>query len=285
MNIRAWAALVAVTTAGVAALIGTAVNEQRLNPTPIAEIIAAEPVQVPAEFRAPASSPWVPGTAVMITKTLPVPGETIQVGQCTVAYSFTAGDRAFAVTASHCGTVGDHVWPVADGTEADFRAPVGQFIYSDLYDEASSRLDVGVIEISNPWLPMQAPEAVGPTVVAEVMGQLPEQICKYGMTTGETCGEPINQTGIEILADHDGVELRALAATARVCARAGDSGGPVYADIDGQRVIIGLVSGTRDADKSLSCDDPEAGPMTMSYTSVPAAQVVLDRVIPEAEYQ
>ena len=285
MRTPAWAGLAAVTIAGVGAVIAWSVDEQRQNPTPIAEIIAAAPAQVEAEYRAPAASPWAPGTSVMITRTLPVPGETIQVGQCTVAYSFTAGERSFAVTASHCGSPGDHVWPTADGEAADFASPVGQFLYSDLYDEQSSRLDVGVIEITNPWYAMTSPAQSIPTVVAELVGDLPETICKYGMTTGETCGTPINQTGIEILADHDGVELRALAATARVCARAGDSGGPVYADIDGQRVIIGLVSGTRDADKSLSCDDPEAGPMTMSYTSVPAAQVVLDRVIPEAEYQ
>ncbi|MDO5511421.1 trypsin-like serine protease [Corynebacterium sp.] len=285
MKTPAWASLAAVTALGVGAVIGWSVEEQRQHPTPIAEIIAAAPAQVEAAYRAPASSPWAPGTSVMITKTLPVPGETIQVGQCTVAYSFTAGERAFAVTASHCGTPGDHVWPTSDGAAADFAAPVGQFLYSDLYDEQSSRLDVGVIEITNPFFAMPLPEQTFPTVVAEFVGELPETICKYGMTTGETCGEPINQTGIEILADHNGVELRAVAATAAVCARAGDSGGPVYADIDGRRVIVGLVSGTRDAARDISCDDPTTGPMTMSYTSMPAIQSVVDRVVPEAEYQ
>jgi len=285
VNIRVWAGLVALTTAGVGSLIAWSVEDQRQHPTPIAEVIAAAPTQVPTEFRAPTASPWVPGTAVTITKTLPEPGETIQVGQCTIAYSFNAHDRTFAVTASHCGVPGDHVWATVDGVEADFSAPVGQFLYSDLYDEASSRLDVGIIEVSNPWHPMMTPATTVPTVVAEMVGELPETICKYGMTTGETCGPPINPTGVEILADHNGVELRAVAATAAVCARAGDSGGPVYAELDGQRVIIGLVSGTRDAAQEHSCADPEAGPMTMSYTSMPAIQTVIDRVIPEAEYQ
>ncbi|GAB3690017.1 trypsin-like serine protease [Corynebacterium nasicanis] len=285
MRIPAWLGLAAVSTTAVAGTIAWSVTEQRQHPTPIAEIIAAAPAQVEAEYRQPAASPWAPGTSVMITRTLPVPGETIQVGQCTVAYSFTAGERAFAVTASHCGVPGNHVWPTADGEMADFSAPVGQFLYSDLYDEQSSRLDVGLIEITNPWYAMSAPEQTGPTVVADLIGELPETICKYGMTTGETCGPPISQTGVEILADHDGQELRAVAATAAVCARAGDSGGPVYADLDGRRVIVGLVSGTRDAARELSCEDPAAGPMTMSYTSMPAIQTVLDRVIPEADYQ
>lgn len=285
MNIRVWAGLVAVTTAGVGSLIAWSVDDQRQNPTPIAEVIAAAPAHVPAEYRAPAASPWAPGTAVTITKTMPVPGETIQVGQCTVAYSFTAHERTFAVTASHCGTPGDYVWATVDGVDADFSAPVGRFFYSDLYDVDSSRLDVGLIEVTDPWRPMLSPDVTGPTVVAEMVGDLPATICKYGMTTGETCGSPINPTGVEILADHNGVELRAVAATAEVCARAGDSGGPVYADLDGQRVIIGLVSGTRDAAQDQACSDPAAGVMTMSYTSMPAIQTVIDRVVPEAEYQ
>lgn len=59
----------------------------------------------------------------------------------------------------------------------------------------------------------------------------------------------------------------------------------MYADLDGQRVIIGLVSGTRDAAQDQACSDPAAGVMTMSYTSMPAIQTVIDRVVPEAEYQ
>lgn len=285
MNTRLWAGMAAVTVTGVGSLITWSVADQERHPTPLAEVAAAAPTQTPPEFRAPASSPWAPGTGVTITATVPVPGETIEVGQCTVAYSFTAGDRAYAVTASHCGVPGDHVWPTVDGVEADFGAPVGRFIYSDLYDDASSRLDVGVIEITDPWYVMASADPLGDTVVAETVGDLPEVICKFGMTTGETCGEPINPTGVEILADHNGVELRAVAATAQVCARAGDSGGPVYADIDGHRVIVGLVSGTRDSDRDLACSDPGAGPMTMSYTSMPAIQTIIDRVVPGAEYQ
>ena len=285
MNTRLWAGLAAVTAVGVGSLISWSVEEQERNPTPAAEVAAAAPRQTPTQLRAPAASPWAPGTGVTITKTVPVPGETIQVGQCTVAYSFTADDRGYAVTASHCGMPGDHVWATVDGVNADFSAPVGTFIYSDLYDAASSRLDVGVIEITNPRYVMASPDPLEDTVVAESVGQLPEVICKFGVTTGETCGEPINSTGVEILADHDGVELRAVAATARVCARAGDSGGPVYADFDGRRVIVGLVSGTRDAGGELACTEPGAGPMTMSYTSMPAIQTVLDRVVPGARFE
>lgn len=280
MNIRLWAGLAAVTTAGVGSLISWSIADQAHNPTPIAQVAAAEPT-----LRTPTASPWAPGTGVTITKTVPVPGETIEVGQCTVAYSFTAGERSYAVTASHCGLPGDKVWATVDGVRADFDAPVGTFLYSDLYDEDSSRLDVGLIEITDPWYEMSAPDTRAATVVAETVGELPEIICKFGQTTGETCGHPINPHGVEILADHKGAELRAVAATAQVCARAGDSGGPVYADYDGHRVIVGLVSGTRDTDQDFGCADPAAARVTMSYTSMPAIQTVIDRVVPGAEYQ
>lgn len=285
MNVRAWAGLAAVTATGVGSLVAWSVADQERNPTPIAEVVAASPEQTPAEFRAPTASPWAPGTGVTVTERTPVPGETIEVGQCTVAYSFTAGERAYAVTASHCGMPGNKVWATVDGVEADFSTQAGTFIYSDLYDYESSRLDVGVIEITDPRHPMPAPDLPPDTLVAEQIGQLPEVVCKFGMTTGETCGSPLNSTGVEILADHNGVELRAVAATAQVCARAGDSGGPVYADVEGRRVIVGLVSGTRDSDRDLACSDPTAGQMTMSYTSMPAIQTVIDRVVPGAEYR
>ena len=64
----------------------------------------------------------------------------------------------------------------------------------------------------------------------------------------------------------------------------GDSGGPVYADLDGQRVIIGLVSGTRDAAAEHQCDAPAGPDMAMSYTAMPGILEVIDREVPAAEY-
>lgn len=290
MNLRAWGLAASLTAVGVAGTISSAVTEQRAHPTPLADIIAADPVTVPAELRSPVASPWNPGAAVMITADMPVPGETVRVGQCTVAYSFTAGERSYAVTASHCGRPGDIVWPLldpgADGNvgRADFREPVGRFIYSDLYDPETSRLDVGIIEITNPWFTMNAPESAGPTILAPQVGELSGPVCKYGITTGETCGIPLQSWEEEILADHEGSEIRAFAATAEVCARAGDSGGPVYTEIDGHRAIIGVVSGTRRSEREVSCTEPTEEPVTMSYTSMSGIQDVVDRIIPEAEY-
>lgn len=279
-----WALTAAMVTMGVGTLIYQGVDYDRTHPAPQVVQAQAQDLAAAPALRVPVASPWAPGTAVTITTTRPVPGETIQVGQCTVAYSFTAGEQAYAVTASHCGSPGDYVWATEDGATADFSEPVGSFVYSDLYDLETNSLDVGLIEISDTRRVMLAPDPGAPTVVASDITDLPETICKYGTTTGETCGQPLTSSGVEILADNHGLELRALASTAAICARAGDSGGPVYADLDGQRVIIGLVSGTRDAAAEHQCDAPAGPDMAMSYTAMPGILEVIDREVPAAEY-
>ncbi|RNE49539.1 trypsin-like serine protease [Corynebacterium alimapuense] len=290
MDIGIWAGLAVVTAAGVSTAVTLGVVSQAndpistiaLAPAPETEVVNASSQD---SWRMPETSPWAPGTSVTITATEPVPGETISVGHCTVAYSFTAGERAYAVTASHCGSPGDLVWSTSDELSVDFEAPVGTFSYSDLYSPDTNQLDVGIIEIISPDYPVSAPNVQAVTLVADELVILPDVICKYGTTTGETCGKPLDSTGVELLTDSDGVELRAVAATAEMCARAGDSGGPVYADLDGQRVIVGLVSGTRDAAIGQSCEDTSAGPMILSYTAMPDIQEVIDRVVPDADYR
>lgn len=284
MRTGIWATTAIILGAGVAAIAGYAITEQAAHPTVIAEAAPAPEQLIPsASVRVPVDSPWAPGTAVTITSTLPVPGQEIRVGQCTIAYSFTAGEKAYAVTASHCGQVGNHVWPSTENMEANFDAPVGSFVYSDLYDPAGEKLDAGIIEITNRAIGMRSPDNTAGTAVAQDITGLPPEVCKYGNTTGVTCGEPQASEALAILTGHDGTELEAFASTAQICAQPGDSGGPVYADLDGQRVIIGLVSGTRGADDAAGCG-PELGSMTMSYTAMPKIQHLVDRVVPGADY-
>ncbi|AGF72971.1 trypsin-like serine protease [Corynebacterium halotolerans] len=250
--------------------------------------LVAEPGQEPqpaTTLRVPEASPWAPGTSITITDHAPVPGEVVQVGHCTVAYSFTTPETSWAVTAAHCGSPGDLVWATNDGAEVDFSAPVGHFTYSGLYGAESSELDVGIIEITDPARWMSAPDPAAPTLLADRVDDLPAQVCKYGTTTGHTCGEPLLSHTRELLVNDDGVEVTAVAGTARVCARAGDSGGPVYANVGEQRVIVGLVSGTRDAITGTGCEGPDAGEMTMSYTPMPRIQDLVDRVVPGAQFE
>lgn len=287
MKTGVWAGSAVLVAAGISAFVGFAVVEQERNPAPSVAQSHAEEIVEPApsaSLRLPVESPWSPGTAVTMTRGLPVPGETIQVEQCTVAYTFTAGERAYAVTASHCGSPGAYVWPTGDGVTADFSTPVGTFLYSDLYDINSSELDVGIIEITDRSYPMAEPNLNAATVLADEITALPDEICKYGSTTGHTCGPRLDSGGVEILADSHGLELKARASTAEVCARSGDSGGPVFATFEGEDVIIGLVSGTRDAVSELSCSESIGVPMTMSYTAMPEIQDVVDRVVAGAEY-
>ncbi len=244
---------------------------------------AVEPQPV-TTLRIPESSPWAPGTAIVMTDRVPSPGEVVQVGHCTVAYSFTTDEAAWAVTAAHCGNPGDLVWATRDGVAVDFSAPVGYFTYSDLYEAETSELDVGIIEITDPARWMSAPDPAVPTLLADRVENLPGEICKYGTTTGHTCGEPLLTHSRELLINDEGLEVTSVAGTARVCARAGDSGGPVYADVGHRRVIIGLVSGTRDGVADNGCDDPAAGEMTMSYTPMTRIQDLVDRVVEGARF-
>lgn len=296
MNTRTWAGLGLALLSAVAAVIFFGVDHNDRLPAPVtaasgpvpsapeADFAGAEEPEPVTTLRIPETSPWAPGTAIAMTDAVPAPGEVVQVGHCTVAYSFTTPESAWAVTAAHCGEPGDLVWSTTDGVSVDFRAPVGVFTYSDLYEPGSSELDVGIIEITDPARGMTSPDPAAPTLLADRVETLPDRICKYGTTTGHTCGAPLLSHSRELLVNDDGVEVTSVAGTARLCARAGDSGGPVYADVDERRVIIGLVSGTRDGVADNGCDDPAAGEMTLSYTPMTRIQDLVDRVVAGARF-
>ncbi len=297
MQTRWWAATALALLGLVAALVMLGVNQHSSLSRPVTAAAGAVPsppeLGVPDNseplpstiLRIPEASPWVPGVSITMTDREPVPGESIRVSRCTVAYSFTTPTTAYAVTAAHCGGPGDLVWAVTGDGEPDFSAPVGTFTYSDLYDPGTSLLDVGVIEITDPARVLNAPDLPAETVLIDRLDLPPEQVCKFGTTTGHTCGEILLLHSRERLVDNNGRELPAVSSTARVCARAGDSGGPVYMDLGHSNVIVGVVSGTRDGSPGSGCGDLEAEGMTMSYTPMTRIQDVVDRVIPDGLYR
>lgn len=246
-------------------------------PPSLTEPPATEPVTAD-RFR-DLDGPIPPGAALDVSGQAPTPGTVFHYQSCTAAYSFSTPDgRTFAVTASHCGDVGDSVWAGRAGQDFVFPAdPIGTIIYSDLFAADSHALDVAIIELSRPVTPSEfdAP-ADGPVAVAETLDVLPTQVCKDGRVTGRTCGPLTHAPAMGRL--HDGDDAwQSASARARVCAKAGDSGGPVFGDIDGLRVIVGLVSGV---DHALADDAPcDSADLELSFTPAADAQRLIGELV------
>ncbi|MCZ9300024.1 trypsin-like serine protease [Corynebacterium marquesiae] len=198
---------------------------------------------IPNESYSPAAAPLAPGTALDLSGDEPRPGAYFNYQSCTAAWSFTLADaRTIAVTASHCGKPGDKVWAgTADGDFSYPAEPIGEVIYSDFYSEDSHDLDVAFIEITGSaeyYVP-----GVVDNSVATSLAHLPHQVCKLGRVTDETCGTLSHDAEMAQL-NSEGLQRDSLAARARVCSTNGDSGGPVYGEVEGKQTIVGVVSGT-----------------------------------------
>lgn len=191
----------------------------------------------------PALAALPPGTAIDISGQVPTPGASFNFQVCTAAWSFQLEDgRSIAVTASHCAKPGEKVWAGVQSGEFRYPAePIGEVIYSDFYAQPTHDLDVAFIELYRD-AEYYTPEWMG-TEIAQSLDHLPSQVCKLGRSTGQTCGQFSHDTQpSKLLAGEDSLESNA--ASASVCAAAGDSGGPVYAQLSQGPVIVGLVSGT-----------------------------------------
>lgn len=229
------------------------------------------------EFVQLTASPMPAGTAIDISSDYPVPGEYFDFNHCTAAYSFTlVGGRSFAVTASHCGKEGDIVWAGNQDGSFTFPAdPVGTVVYSDLFAPGTRNLDVALIELNGLGI-FDTPQTVDNTVATQ-LNELPPEVCKLGRMTGITCGQVTHQPALGRLntGEH---EVDSESARAQVCARTGDSGGPVFAEIDGRSVIVGLVSGTsRLLEKGQSCDG--VTDIDLSFTSAIEIQRLAEEIL------
>lgn len=257
--------------AGVDSATAEGVNEEELQ-------VPQEPQELADSVLSPSYAPLQPGTAIDISADYPVPGQHFNFSYCTVAYSFSTEDgRSFAVTASHCGKVGDLVWAgTPDNTFAFPAEPIGTFIYSSLYTENAENLDIGLIELNGNVANLYAPREME-THIAGRMEALPDYVCKMGRMTYQTCGNLTHQSTSSILRFGE-QEIRSTAARAQVCARNGDSGGPVFAMVDGRDIIVGLVSGTTEhMDEGQTCADVEN--MELSFVSILDIQSVLDQLL------
>lgn len=233
---------------------------------------------IPNESYSPATAPLAPGTALDLSGDEPQPGAYFNYQSCTAAWSFTLADaRTIAVTASHCGKPGDKVWAgTADGDFSYPAEPIGEVIYSDFYSEDSHDLDVAFIEITGS-AEYYVPGAVDNSV-ATSLAHLPLQLCKLGRVTDETCGTLSHDAEMAQL-NSEGLQRDSLAARARVCSTNGDSGGPVYGEVEGKQTIVGVVSGTtQHLEEGHTCQTTQTD-MELSFTLATDIQLLAKEVL------
>lgn len=317
-SLAAWLGAVAVTALAVTGVATIGINHE---PVTVADGTAAQVAPAPEEGAdeapssgadpaaaatqvagqpalSPQSSPWPPGTTFHLTSEYPEAGVPFNATECTAAMSFDGGNgRLYAVTASHCGHVGDLIWPADGATIADYTEELGQIVYSGLDAPADSEtergVDVAIIEIYNPTRPMvmgaEPPES---TVLADYPADLNGEVCKIGGTTGETCGVAGPRDERYVMVDPvTSAEVRTTGDTAYLCAQRGDSGGPVTATVAGREVVIGLVSGTRsdaaalgEAESLSQCqgDGVDSAAGAVAYATAGQIRQVIEEVVPDA---
>lgn len=199
------------------------------------------------------NSPDIPGEskeAEAKGKSLYGPGTPVFVGEnnlCTVTATGTDDEgRKLAITAGHCGEVGDTVVS-ADSWRV---GPSGTVVSrSEKYDYEVIELGPNA-EVTNSYNGVTA-NNVGKQQAGSVA-------CKQGVATGNTCGVVW-------------MDDQALNPT-QICAMRGDSGAPV---LQGD-TVVGMVDGGATPDQRLSCQTPLQGAMHMPTMTVDFNRIVDD---------
>lgn len=180
------------------------------------------------------------------------PGTPVYIGEehlCTIAATgVDEQGHKVAITAGHCGKVGDSV------TSADsWRVgPSGTVV------AVGENLDYSVIELGSNAKVTNSYNGV----VIHQLGGKPlkegEMSCKRGVATGRSCG-------ITWLTDEN-------SQMTQLCAGQGDSGGPVLK----QGRLVGIISGGVIPNYNFSCRSPWQGNLFMPTISVSADAVLAD---------
>ena len=291
-----WAAIVVIVSFVVASVVYLGLTTSQQPTLTMEERQQREGVQTPGEapddpnaatlVKVPTFALWAPGTKIQTVDHYPQPGESFTAQSCTVAFSFSGADgRNYAVTAGHCGKEGDLVWPPSAETAADYAVEAGRFIYSGLYSEGNDGVDVGIIEITDPNRYM---DLVGDPIPTAIYGGTlapNDPICKTGGTTGYTCGVFDASGRVQLIRTETDIERETYGDIGNLCASPGDSGGPVFHEINGRATVIGVVSGTEAGRADEPCDLPDSHTKLMSYSNYEQVMGVINRVVPDAQFE
>lgn len=223
----------------------------------ISKTLAGKPFADRVLYRVPGSfhdAPRVPAEAAQAAargKALYGPGTPLYVGEDAICTTTVAGyndkGEKIAITAGHCGKVGD---PVVS-------ADTPQTGRSGTITHVNAALDYAVITLG----PNAEVTRTYNGVTINRMGGAPlkpgQMVCKHGVASGSTCAMTISEWDTRNVS--------------QVCAMQGDSGAPL---MEGDR-LIGLINGgTMRPPLDIACHTPLQGPV-----HAPTAAARMDAVL------
>lgn len=186
----------------------------------------------------------MPGTPIAVMRDKQ--NNRIYYDSCTIAFSLP-GKRGFpfAITAGHCGNVGDKVYATPSGEGLPQYLGTVRKVSISSYDKQTKKKsgDWSLISLDknavHPPFPSVVPLAIDVNPV-----EIGTPLCKYGSTSQYNCGKKSeHQVSASIKGTegkNQGKQLSALQDAVSLCALPGDSGGPVFS----KKGIVGVLSAT-----------------------------------------
>ncbi|PAT05118.1 trypsin [Corynebacterium hadale] len=222
----------------------------------ISKVLAGKPFadyvlhRVPGSFHDAPRIPRESNEALQRGNSLYGPGTPIYVGEgdnevmCTVAVAgYGEHGNKYALTAGHCGKVGD---PVSS-------ADSWQVGHSGNIVKVNERLDYALIELGSNAEVTRSYDGVTINHLGSAPVKPGKNVCKKGVASGETCGITWSDWNVQNVN--------------QVCAMQGDSGAPLYTD---DRLVGMINGGLFPAPFDVQCTTPLQGPI---YAPTSAARM------------
>ena len=174
-------------------------------------------------------------------------------GRCSTGHFAGDGQRLFILTAGHCGDTGDTFYYE---DQSGSTVEIGQMVKKarNTNTDSINSADIALIEVTNPAAEVSTSPAFNAPLAGwmsldDVTQQKPT-ICYAGSAGGAACDDFINRFENQGLFTFGSESVP------------GDSGGPVYASIDGKLYAVGVLSFGNYDDYT----GPETGSMEIGST-------------------
>lgn len=266
--------------------IGEEVDDRSVpKPPPIVRNENYNPIEI-ASFNLPSPSSsglvgktgLLPGTHIAVLQEMTE--DNVKFSSCTVGFSLPGkGAFPWAITAGHCGNVGDKVYNIIltrDGSIADMKF-LGTVRYASMFNSDDNTSDWGAIRL-NPKAELPVVNQEIPLFINTKDVNDGEKLCKYGSRTKRSCGPKVDSNVLvksNMNARFDSQTVVGYADKAKLCALPGDSGGPVF-DKSG---IVGIISSTSiGVNSNFSKDDLRCDIEEESYSYYIPVESILQQI-------